>query len=125
MIAPRRQVRGRGKLRLKAMNRIWMVAALPFLLLALMFFGMRVPPLADTISLKMWVLALAGALLTGLCVWLVVFVGWMRGSYAFKRGDILVAAMFASLDVLIPMTLVVLIGLALRDMKNNGGLLLF
>jgi hypothetical protein len=71
------------------------------------------------------VLVLAGALVTGLCVLVVVFAGWWRGAYQLKRGDIVVATMFASLDVLIPTTLAVLLWLLIQSLKNSRGFLFF
>jgi len=62
---------------------------------------------------------LAGALLTGLCVLLVVLAGWWRGAYPLGRGDIIAATAFAALDVLIPTALVALIWLALRHLEHR------
>lgn len=108
------------------MNRLWMVAAVPFVLMSLMLFGFWVrPSWGDTASPLTCVLILAGAVVTGLCVLLVVFVGWWRGAYQLKRADILAATMFASLDVLIPTTLALLLFLLLRSLKNSGGILMF
>ena len=99
---------------------MWMVAAVPLVLMALMLFGFwAMPSWADTASPLTCVLVLAGALLTGLCVLLVVFTGWMRGAYTLKRGDILAATVFASLDVLVPLTLAALLWLLLRSLKNH------
>jgi len=58
-------------------------------------------------------------------VLLVLFAGWWRGAYALKRGDILAATLLASLDVLIPSTLAVLLWLLLRSLKNSGGFIPF
>ncbi len=108
------------------MKWMWLVAAVPFMLMLAMFFGLWArPSWANTISPLMCVLVLAGALLTGLCVLLAVFAGWWRGAYALKRGDILAATLLASLDVLIPSTLAVLLWLLLRSLKNSGGLIPF
>lgn len=108
------------------MNRMWMVAAVPFLSMAAMFFGFwALPSLANTISCLTFVSILAGAFLTGLCVLVVVFVGWWRGAYQLKRGDILAATLFASLDMLIPTTLAVLVWLLIQSFKNGRGILLF
>jgi hypothetical protein len=102
------------------MNRMWMVAAVPLALMALIFVGFLTrPSWADTASPATCVCVLAGALVTGLCVLFVVFRGWRRGAYALKRADILAATMLASLDVLIPTTLVVLIWLLVRSLKNH------
>jgi hypothetical protein len=51
----------------------------------------------------------------------VVFVGWWRGAFQLKRADILAATLFASLAVLIPTTLAVLIWLLIRSLKNSRG----
>lgn len=108
------------------MKRMWMVAALPLLLMVAMFFSLWVLPWwANVLSLEACLLILASALLTGLCVLLVVFIGWMRGAYQLKRGDILVATMLASLDVLIPTTLAGLIWFALYSWQKSGGRLMF
>ena len=108
------------------MNRMWLIAAAPFMLMLAMFFGLWISPSwANTVSPITCLLVLAGALLTGLCVLLAVFAGWWRGAYVLKRGDILAATLFASLDVLIPSTLAVLFWLLLRGLKNNGGLFPF
>jgi hypothetical protein len=108
------------------MNRMWIVAAVPLALMALMFFGFWAEPWWDiTTELLPCVALLAGALLTGLCVLFVVLVGWWRGAYPLRRGDILAATVFAALDVLIPTTLVGLVCLLLRSLKNSGGLLMF
>jgi mannose/fructose/N-acetylgalactosamine-specific phosphotransferase system component IID len=102
------------------MNRIWIVAAVPFFLMAAMLCGFWVrPSWGDTAEPLTCVLILAGALLTGLCVLGVIFAGWLRGAYQFKRGDILVATLFASLDVLVPTTLAVLLGLLLYSLKQH------
>lgn len=99
---------------------MWMVAAVPLVLMALMLFGFwAMPSWADTASPLTCVLVLAGALLTGLSVLFVVFTGWMRGAYTLKRGDILAATVFASLDVLVPVTLAALLWLLLRSLKNH------
>jgi hypothetical protein len=99
---------------------MWMVAAVPFVLMVLMLFGFwAMPSWADTASPLTCVLVLVGALLTGLSVLLVVFTGWMRGAYTLKRGDILAATVFASLDVLLPLTLAALLWLLLRSLKNH------
>jgi len=96
------------------------------MLMLAMFFGLwALPSWANTVSPILCLLVLAGALLTGLGVLLVVFAGWWRGSFALKRGDIVAATLFASLDVLIPSTLAVLFWLLLRSLKNSGGLIPF
>jgi len=108
------------------MNRMWMVAAMPLLLMAAMLFDYRVlPSWANVISVEACVLVLASALLIGLWVLLVVFIGWRHGAYQLKRGDILAATTFASLDVLIPTTLAVLVWLLIQSLKNSRGLLFF
>ena len=108
------------------MDKIWMVAAVPFLLMALMLFGFwALPSWADTASPVTCVLILAGAFLTGLSVLVVVFTGWMRGAYTLRRGDILAATVFASLDVLVPLTLAALLWLVLHSLKNSRGILTF
>lgn len=97
-----------------------MVAAVPCVLMALMFFGFwAMPSWGDTVEPLTCVLVLAGAVVTGLCVLVVVFTGWMRGAYQLRRGDILVATVFASLDVLVPTTLAALLWLLLRSLKNH------
>jgi hypothetical protein len=102
------------------MDRIWMVAAVPFVLMAMMFFGFwAMPSWANTASPLTCALVLACAVVTGLCVLVAVFAGWMRGAYTLRRGDILVATVFASLDVLVPTTLAVLLWLLLRSLKNH------
>ncbi|HEV7905598.1 MAG TPA: hypothetical protein VGO96_17285 [Pyrinomonadaceae bacterium] len=104
------------------MNRMWLVAVAPLLLMAAMVFGFYVlPSWANTVSPLTCIAILAGALVTGLCVLLVVFVGWWRGAYQLTRGDILVATTFASLDVLVPTTLAVLVWLLLQSLKNSRG----
>jgi hypothetical protein len=101
------------------MNKIWMVAAVPLMLLAIMFFGFWTKPSwANTVSPLTCVVILAGAVLTGLCVLFFVVAGWRRGAYPFRRADILVATVFASLDVLIPTTLAVLLWLLIRSLKD-------
>jgi hypothetical protein len=113
-------------LSVKAMNKIWMVAATPFLLMSMMLFSFCVrPSWDDTASPLTCVLVLAGAVLTGLSVLFVVFAGWRRGAYQLSRADILAATLFASLDVLVPTTLAVLLYLLLRSLKNSGGILMF
>jgi len=108
------------------MKWMWLIAAVPFMLMLAMFFGLwAMPSWANTLSVITCVLVLAGALLTGLCVLLAVFAGWWRGAYALKRGDILAATLFASLDVLIPATLAVLLWLLMRSLKNSGGFIPF
>ncbi|HEY9401788.1 MAG TPA: hypothetical protein VIQ24_03785 [Pyrinomonadaceae bacterium] len=102
------------------MNRMWIVSGMPLALMALMFFGWWTDAWWE-ITTEFWpsVAILAGALLTGLCVLLVVLAGWWRGAYPLGRGYILAATAFAALDVLIPTTLVVLIWLVLRNMKQG------
>lgn len=108
------------------MKWMWLVAAVPFVSMLAMCAGLwAVPSWANTVSALTCVLVLAGALLTGLCVLVAVFAGWWRGAYALKRGDILAATVFASLDVLIPSTLAVLLWLLLRSLKNSGGFIPF
>jgi hypothetical protein len=108
------------------MNRMWMVAAAPLLLMAVMLYGFwAVPFWGNTVSPLTCVLILAGAVVTGLCVLAFVFAGWWRGAFSFKRGDIIVATMFASLDVLLPTTLALLVWLLIRSLKNSRGLLFF
>jgi hypothetical protein len=108
------------------MKWMWLVAALPFMLMLMMFYAIwAVPSWSNTVSLLPCVMVLAGALLTGLYVLGVVFAGWWRGAYTLKRADILAATLFASLDVLIPSTLVVLLLLLLRSIKKSGGLIPF
>jgi hypothetical protein len=106
------------------MNRIWMVAAVPLVLMALMFFGFWVMPSWSNIaSPTICVAILAGGLITGLCVLFVVFKGWWRGAYALKRGDIIVATTLATLDVLIPTTIVLLIWQLIRSLNSSRGLM--
>jgi hypothetical protein len=113
----------RGK---NEMNRMWMVAAAPLALMALMFLsvvaGIRWN--SDVWSWT-WQVILAGALVTGLCVLFVLLAGWWHGSHSLRRGHILAATALASLDVLIPTTLAVLLWLLIRGVKNKGGTLLF
>lgn len=107
------------------MNRIWMVAASPLLLMAILLYGFWTKQdWAIMVSPVTCVLILAGAVLTGLCVLFVVFKGWRHGAYQLRRGDILAATMFASLDVLIPTTLAVLLWLLIRSLKD-GKLFMF
>jgi hypothetical protein len=108
------------------MNRMWMVAAAPLLLMAAMLYGFwTVPFWGNTVSPLTCVLILAGAVATGLCVLTIVFTGWRRGAYPFKRVDILAATLFASLDVLVPTTLAVLVWLLLQSLKNSRGFFTF
>src|SRR5215203_2997269 len=98
------------------MNRIWIVAVVPLLLLAAMLYGFwKVPSWGNTVSPLTCRLILAGAVVTGLSVLTVVFAGWRRGAYQLTRADILAATLFASLDVLVPVTLVVLIWLLIQS----------
>jgi hypothetical protein len=102
------------------MNRMWMVAAVPFLLMSLMFLGFWVrPSWGDTASPLTCVLILSGAVVTGLCVLTLIFTGWWRGAFQLKRTDILAATLFASLDVLVPITLAVLLWLLIQSLKNH------
>jgi hypothetical protein len=111
---------------MKTMSWIWMVAALPLALMALMLAGFWVlPSWANVVSAEACVLVLAGALLTGLSVLALVLGGWLRGAYTLKRGDILAATAFASLDVLIPTTLALFLWWLLHNWKNSGGGLIF
>jgi hypothetical protein len=108
----------------KEMNRMWMVAAVPLLLMAAMLYGFwTIPSWGNTVSPLTCVLILAGAVVTGLCVLTVVFAGWRRGAYQLRRVDILAATLFASLDVLIPTTLALLVWLLLQSLKNSRGLM--
>jgi hypothetical protein len=108
------------------MKRVWMVAAAPLLLMAAMFFSFWVlPSWAEIISPEACLLVLAGAVLTGLSVLLFIFVCWLHGANQFKRGEVLAATMLASLDVLIPAALAVLVWLILREWGKNGGILMF
>ncbi|HEY0083153.1 MAG TPA: hypothetical protein VGB61_10210 [Pyrinomonadaceae bacterium] len=102
------------------MNRMWMVAAVPLALMLLMFYGCWTRPWWDiTAELLPSVAILAGALVTGLCVLFVVIEGWRRGAYALTRGDIMAATILASLDVLIPASLALLLWLVLRNLKHG------
>ena len=119
-------MRRENREREKEMKRMWIVSGVPLALMGSMFFGYWTGSWWDmTTELLPCVMILGGALITGLCVLAVVLLGWWRGDYALKRGDILAATAFAALDVLIPTTLVALIWLLLRSMKNSGGLLMF
>lgn len=102
------------------MNRMWMVALVPLVLMAAMFYGFWArPSFADTAEPATCIAILAGAVLTGLCVLTVVFAGWRRGAYQLGRADILAATVFASLDVLIPTALAVLLWLLIQSLKNH------
>ena len=104
------------------MNRLWMVAAVPLLLMAAMIYGFwKVPSWGNTVSPLTSGLVLAGAVVTGLCVLTIVFAGWRRGAYPFTRADILAATLFASLDVIIPVTLAVLLWLLIQSLKSSRG----
>ncbi len=108
------------------MNRVWMVAAVPFVLMTAMLYGFWARPRwADTASPAMRMAILAGALVTGLCVLVLILAGWRRGDYELRRADILAATAFAALDVLIPSALVLFLWLLIRSLKNSGGLLMF
>ena len=104
------------------MNRLWMVAALPLALMAAMLYGFRVrPSWANTVSPLTCVAILAGAFATGLCVLSAILAGWWRGAYALGRRDILAATTFATLDMIVPAVLVVIIWMLVRSLKNSGG----
>ena len=109
---------------MKMVNRMWLVAFVPFVLMLAMFFALWASPSwANTASPVTCVLVPAWAFVTGLCVLLAVFAGWLLcGAYPLKRGDILAATLFASLDVLIPATLALLLWLLLRGLRNSPGL---
>lgn len=108
------------------MNRVWVVAAVPFVLMTAMLYGFWASPRwADTASPAACVAILAGALVTGLCVLVFVLARWRRGDRELKRADILAATVLASLDVLIPSTLALLVWLLIRSLRNNGGILMF
>jgi hypothetical protein len=108
------------------MNRIWMVAAVPLVLMALMFYGHWARPWWDvTTEFAPCVAILGGAGVTGLGVLSAVLMGWSRGAYSLKRADILAATTLASLDVLVPATLALLVWLLIRSFKNGGGIMLF
>ena len=107
------------------MNRMWMLAALPLVLLSGVAYGLWASPgWANTISPITCALLLGATVVTGLCVLGYVFTGWMRGVFPLTRGDILAATAFASLDVLVPTTLVVLIWMLVRSLKHGGGLII-
>ena len=102
------------------MKRMWMVAAVPLALMLLMFYGCWMRPWWDiTAEFLPSVAILAGALITGLGVLFVVIEGWRRGAYTLTRGDILAATVLASLDVLIPASLALLLWLVLRNLKHG------
>jgi hypothetical protein len=102
------------------MSRMWIVAAVPLVLMATMLYGFwTVPSWGNTVSPLTCVLILAGAVATGLCVLTLIFVGWRRGAYQLRRGEILAATMLAALDVLIPTTLAALVWLLLQSLKNS------
>jgi hypothetical protein len=106
------------------MDRIWIVAAMPLLLLAVMCcvgVMMRAPGDAHV---YLCLAILAGGFLLGLYVLMVVFTGWWHGDHQLTRGDILAALVLASIDVLIPTTLAVLLWLLARSLKG-GNLLSF
>lgn len=106
------------------MNRMWMVAAAPLLLMAVVLYGFwKVPSWGNTVSPLTCGLIMAGAVVTGLCVLTVVFAGWWRGAYPLGRGDIIAATLFASLDLIIPVTLAVLIWLLIQSLKSSRGLM--
>ncbi|HEX8128472.1 MAG TPA: hypothetical protein VF527_05170 [Pyrinomonadaceae bacterium] len=103
------------------MNRMWVVlAAVPLALIAWMLYGFWTrPSAADTASPLTCVLILAGAVATGIYVLSVVLAGWWRGRYSLRRADVLAATTLASLDVIIPTALVVIIWLLVRSLKNH------
>jgi hypothetical protein len=106
------------------MSRMWMVALVPLVLMAVMLYGFwTVPSWGNTVSPLTCALILTGAVVTGLCVLTVVFAGWRRGAYRLGRADILAATLLASLDVGIPITLAVLIWLLLQSLKSSRGLM--
>jgi hypothetical protein len=99
------------------MDRIWMVAAAPLLLMAVMCAASIVPSRGDTYSIA-WLALLSSSLATGLCMLVVVFMGWWRGVYRLNHAGIIATLVFASLDVLIPTTLLVLLLLLLHKLKD-------
>ncbi|HEX8457598.1 MAG TPA: hypothetical protein VF656_09890 [Pyrinomonadaceae bacterium] len=106
------------------MNRMWIVAAVPLAVMALMCYGHWTRAWWDvTTELTPPVLILGGSLVTGLGVLSAILWGWSRGAYTLSRADILAATAIAALDVLIPAGLVLLIWLALRSLKNSGGII--
>lgn len=105
-----------------AMHRMWMAAAVPCVSMLAMIVGFwAIPSWANKVSALTCVLVFGGALVTGLCVLGYVFIGWTRGAFRFTRGDILAATVFASLDVLIPATIILLIWLLRRSLAKSGG----
>ncbi|MDQ1559906.1 MAG: hypothetical protein QOD32_2966 [Pyrinomonadaceae bacterium] len=101
------------------MNRIWMVAAVPLALMALMVYGHWTRAWWDVTTELAPCVAIPGiALVTGLGVLSAVLAGWSRGAYSLKRGDILAATTLASLDIFIPTSLAVLLWLLIRSLKN-------
>lgn len=106
------------------MNRIWIVAAVPLVLMALMCLATSLNPSPGEMNTIVWMALLASALATGLCMLVTVFMGWRRGYYQLTHPGILATLVFASLDVLIPTALVVLLLLLLHSLKG-GNLLSF
>jgi hypothetical protein len=101
-----------------------MLAALPLVLMLSFIFRLWLLPVRVNSTLPATAFLVLGiSLATGLCVLFYVFVGWMRGLFAFKRGDILLATTLASLDVLIPTTLAVLLWLIIRSLRKHPGLI--
>ena len=98
-----------------------MVAAAPLASMVLMFLSVVVRIRWNShVWSWTWLAILAGGLVIGLCVLFVLLAGWWHGSHSFRRGDILAATALASLDVLIPTSLLVLLWMLARSLKNQS-----
>jgi glucose dehydrogenase len=98
------------------MNRSWIIAALPLCLLLTMATLVWMD-IGWFIGFSWWLSVLCAALLVGLGLWLWLLIGWRRGAISFGPFAIKLTAALACLDVLVPVGLVVLLWLALRNMK--------
>lgn len=110
-------------MRERKMNLSWIAAALPLLLMAVTAVAFFTTNLSNTISPLSCALLLLASALTGAVVLIVLAAGWWRGDYPLTRGDILLAAALAGLDIIIPVGLVTLLWLTLRSLSKHGGLI--
>ena len=104
------------------MNRMWIAAAVPLVLMASMCLATSLNPSPGEMNSIAWLALLASALATGLCMLVVVFMGWRSGHYRLTHPSILATLVLASLDVLIPTTVVLLFRLFIQSVKNSWGL---
>jgi hypothetical protein len=100
-------------------RRAWVLAAVPLALMLATGAGLYLfPSWENTISLAGCVVLLASSAAVGVGVLVWVVWGCRRGRFRFWRADVFAASVLASLDILLPVGVVVLAWLLLRSLSG-------